>query len=157
MNPSQPGTIKIGGYYHTSQFESFETNRSSKGLASIYGVIDQKLSESLSFFVRAGFNPNSERSVVTRYVDAGAAWRPFSETRPQDIMGIAYSHTRFSDSFAKSETLVSNSRSEQVLEITYSAQLAGERMMQPSLQWIIDPTNATEDALVVGLRLFRQF
>lgn len=157
LNPSQPGTIKIGGYYHTSQFESFETNRSSKGLASIYGVIDQKLSESLSFFVRAGFNPNSERSVVTRYVDAGAAWRPFSETRPQDIMGIAYSHTRFSDSFAKSETLVSNSRSEQVLEITYSAQLAGEWMMQPSLQWIIDPTNATEDALVGGLRLFREF
>lgn len=157
LNPSQPGTIKIGGYYHTSQFESFETNRSSKGLASIYGVIDQKLSESLSFFVRAGFNPNSERSVVTRYVDAGAAWRPFSETRPQDIMGIAYSHTRFSDSFAKSEPLVSNSRSEQVLEITYSAQLAGEWMMQPSLQWIIDPTNATEDALVGGLRLFREF
>ena len=156
LNPSQSGTIKIGGYYHTGQFESFETNRSSKGLASIYGVIDQKLSESLSFFVRAGFNPNSERSVVTRYVDAGAAWRPFSETRPQDIMGIAYSHTRFSDSFAKSETLVSNSRSEQVLEITYSAQLAGEWMMQPSLQWIIDPTNATEDALVGGLRLFRE-
>ena len=71
-------------------------------------------------------------------------------------MGIAYSHTRFSDSFAKSEPLVSNSRSEQVLEITYSAQLAGEWMMQPSLQWIIDPTNATKDALVGGLRLFRE-
>ena len=30
-------------------------------------------------------------------------------------------------------------------------------MMQPSLQWIIDPINATEDALVGGLRLFREF
>jgi len=157
LNPSQSGTIKIGGYYHTGQFESFETNRSSKGLASIYGVSDHKLSESLSFFVRAGFNPDSERSVVTRYVDVGTAWRPFSETRPQDITGIAYSHTRFSDSFAKSEPLVSNSRGEQVLEITYSAQLAGEWMTQPSLQWIIDPINATEDALVGGLRLFREF
>ncbi|MEC7906927.1 MAG: carbohydrate porin [Verrucomicrobiota bacterium] len=157
LNRSKLGTIKIGGYYHTGQFESFETNRSSRGLASIYGVSDHKLSESLSFFVRAGFNPDSERSVVTRYVDVGTAWRPFSETRPQDIMGIAYSHTRFSDSFAKSEPLVSNSRGEQVLEITYSTQLAGEWMTQPSLQWIIDPINATEDALVGGLRLFREF
>ena len=104
LNASQSGTIKIGGYYHTGQFESFETDRSSKGLASIYGVIDQKLSESLSFFVRAGFNPESKRSVVTRYVDIGMAWQPFAETRPQDLMGIAYSNTRFSDSFAKSET-----------------------------------------------------
>ena len=157
LNPSQSGTIKIGGYYHTGQFESFEMNRSSKGFASIYGVIDQKISESLSFFVRAGFNPESERSVVTRSVAAGTAWQPLSETRPQDIMGIAYSYTRFSDSFAKSETLVSNSHSEQVLETTYSARLAGEWMMQPSLQWIIDPINATEDALIGGSRLFLEF
>ena len=157
LNPSQSGTIKIGGYYHTGQFESFETNRSFKGLASIYGVIDQKISESLSFFVRAGFNPESERSVVTRYVDVGTAWQPLSETRPQDIMGIAYSYTQFSDSFAKSETLVSNSHSEQVLETTYSARLAGDWMMQPSLQWIIDPINATEDALIGGLRLSLEF
>ena len=156
-NPSQSGTIKIGGYYHTGQFEAFEMNRSSKGLASIYGVIDQKISESLSFFVRAGFNPESERSVVTRYVDVGTAWQPLSETRPRDIMGIAYSYTRFSDSFAKSETLVSNSHSEQVLETTYSARLAGDWMMQPSLQWIIDPINATEDALIGGLRLSLEF
>ena len=157
LNPSQSGTIKIGGQYHTGQFESYEMNRSSKGLASIYGVIDQKISESLSFFVRAGFNPESERSVVTRSLAAGTAWQPLSETRPQDIMGIAYSYTRFSDSFAKSETLVSNSHSEQVLETTYSARLAGEWMMQPSLQWIIDPINATEDVLIGGLRLFLEF
>ena len=157
LNPSQSGTIKIGGHYHTGQFESYKMNRSSKGFASIYGVIDQKISESLSFFVRAGFNPESERSVVTRSVAAGTAWQPLSETRPQDIMGIAYSYTRFSDSFAKSETLVSNSHSEQVLETTYSARLAGEWMMQPSLQWIIDPINATEDALIGGSRLFLEF
>ena len=72
-------------------------------------------------------------------------------------MGIAYSYTRFSDSFAKSETLVSNSHSEQVLETTYSARLAGEWMMQPSLKWIIDPINATEDALIGGSRLFLEF
>jgi len=157
LNASQSGTIKIGGYYHTGRFESFETNRSSTGLSSLYGVIDQKLSESLSFFARAGFNPASERSVVTRYVDIGMAWQPFGEARSQDLMGIAYSHTRFSNSYVESENLVSNSRSEQVLEITHSTQLAGEWMIQPSLQWIINPIKATEDALVGGLRLFRKF
>ena len=158
LNASQSGTIKIGGYYHTGRFESFETNRSSTGLSSLYGVIDQKLSGSLSFFVRAGFNPVSERSVATRYVDIGMAWQPlFGKTRPQDLMGIAYAHTRFSNSYVESENLVSNSRSEQVLEITQSIQLNEEWMMQPSLQWIINPINATEDALVGGLRLFRKF
>ncbi|MCH2614276.1 MAG: carbohydrate porin [Opitutales bacterium] len=119
--------------------------------------MDQKLSGSLSFLVRAGFNPVSERSVATRYVDIGMAWQPFGKTRPQDLMGIAYSYTRFSNSYVESENLVSNSRSEQVLEITHYTQLTEEWMMQPSLQWIINPINATEDALVGGLRLFLKF
>lgn len=157
LRPERNGIVKIGGYYHTGRIDSFRSSDPTNGLASFYAIVDQAISETGSGFFRAGINPDSERSVVDRYLDIGSTWQLFPNHRPQDIIGIAYSYTRFSDSYTKLERPASNSRSEQALETTYLTRMFGQWDMQPSLQWIIDPVNATEDAVVGGLRLFREF
>ena len=157
LSPDSAGTAKIGGYYHTGRFESFASSKASSGLASYYLVVDQAISKTANGFVRLGFNPDSERSAVSRYLDIGSSWKLFPDSRPEDLIGIAYSYTRFSNVYAELEGLVSNSRSEQVFEFTYSTEIVDGWNLQPSLQWIIDPVNAAEDVFVGGLRLFREF
>lgn len=157
LSPERSGMAKIGSYYHTGSFESLRLNDSPEGLASFYAIVDQAITDIGRGFVRLGYNPDSERSVVTHYLDVGSTWQTFPNSRPRDLFGIAYSYTRFSNDYAELEGLVSNSRSEQVLEFTYSTEIVDGWNLQPTLQWIIDPVNAAEDAFVGGLRLFRDF
>ena len=157
LGPERNGVVQSGTYYHTGSFDSFQSSEQSKGMASFYAIVDQAISDTGAGFLRIGHNPDSKRSVVDRYLDIGSAWRLFPNRRPQDLFGIAYSYTRFSDSYTGLERLASNSRSEQVVEFAYSTQIANLWKIQPSPQWIIDPANATEDCLVGGLRFFREF
>ncbi len=147
--------VKIGAYFHSGSFESFSSGSYSRGNSALYAVIDQSLSESVSLFARVGINPESEYSVIDRYFDIGLNWKGAISSRPEDTFGIAYSHSHFGKEFRNATAIEENRAitSEQVVEITYQSTFAHRWLVQPSLQYIINPFNATEDTFVAGIRL----
>ncbi len=159
LSENQSGLFKIGAYHHSGQFEHFAQGSSVSGNHAFYAIVDQQATESLSLFARFGINPKSDRSVVERYYDLGFTLTGLFERRPHDQCGIAYSKTEFSNGYrqmlaANGQSVASN---EQVVEATYTAELSQNWFIQPSLQWIINPHNASEDAIVSGIRLSTDF
>ncbi len=152
---SLPTQIKIGVYFHSGSFESFNNGSYSKGNAAFYAVLDQSLSESVSLFARIGINPESEYNVIDRYFDIGLYWQGIISSRPEDTFGIAYSHSHFGNDFRHATAIEENRpiTNEQVLEVTYQSTFLHGWQAQPSLQYIINPFNASEDAFVAGIRL----
>lgn len=147
--------VKIGAYFHSGRFNSLINESYSKGNSALYAVVDQSLSESIRLFGRVGFNPESEYSAIDRYFDIGFNWQGLIGSRPEDTFGIAYSHSQFGNKFRESTTISENRTiaSEQVMEVTYQSTFSNGWQIQPSLQYILNPFNGTEDVLVAGIRL----
>ncbi len=148
--------IKIGAFFHSGRFSSFEDESQSNGNTAFYSVIDHPLSESVGLFGRVGLSPKSEINVVSSYFDVGFNWQGVLSGRPQDVFGIAYSSSSFARDFRNS-IVASDNRSlanERVLEATYLVEFSEGWQVQPSLQYIFNPINAAEDALVAGVRLY---
>lgn len=148
--------FKIGAYYHSGRFETLETGLARYGNHAFYFVWDHQFEGQTSAFVRAGYNPKSDRSVVRNYIDLGWSISGPLGNRPEDVFGIAYSITDFTDSYLASQDSAVSSR-EQALELTYAMPIANQWDVQPSVQWIVDSHQANRDAYLIGLRLSAAF
>ncbi len=148
------GVAKIGGYHHTGEFDNFRSGTVEDGLSAVYGIIDHRFIESdggrpgLSAFARASIATPRERAVVDRYFDAGLALdNLFKEN---DALGFAVGHTIFGDDYLAANPGVSSS--ETTLELTYQIEVSEGWILQPDIQYIIDPHFSGDNALVFGLR-----
>lgn len=145
--------LKLGAYYHTGDVENFSNGGTGDGLFSVYAVLDHRLvdaSESacgVSLFARGGYVPEDELAVVEGYVEAGCVLDEVF--RPEDALGFAVSHTEFADDFI---AVAGGSSLETVLELTYQARLTPWCVIQPDLQYIIDPQSNGRDSFVFGIR-----
>jgi porin len=148
------GTAKIGGFYHGSAFEDFRDGSTREGLSAFYGIVDHHFSEpstsatGLSVFARASLTPQEEIATVHQYYDAGITFKNLF--RPYDTLGFAASHTVFGDAFGIANPELSSS--ETVLELTYQLPLTTSWSIQPDIQYILDPLESRDNALVIGLR-----
>lgn len=151
------GAYKVGAFYHSGEFEDFASGRTVNGTSSLYFVADQTLWEAgesrLASFWRVGWSPREDRSVVSSYTDFGFTWEGVGG-RSEDAIGVAYSITGFGDDYVDATRAAGAdvSRSESVLELIYRATLAPWWILQPDLQWIINPHESRDDALVLGVR-----
>ena len=155
-----PGRYKIGGLYHTGDFEDFGSGAMVEGNSSFYFTGDQALfsesdsTQGLSSFLRIGFTPHGERNRVTFYSDFGLTYRGFLPNRDSDLLGIAYSTTRFGDAFLGSAVATGRrAKAEQVVEVTCGVAFNPWLTLQPDLQVILDPHDGPNDALLVGMRV----
>ncbi len=139
------GSFKLGTHYHSGQFESLSGASRKRGNFGYYAITEFALSETRTFFARIGTNEETEYSIARRYFDCGFNWTGVIENRPEDQLGIAYTHTSFSDA-------IGPINSERVVELTYAANLDERMSIQPSIQYIANPINTTEDAWVAGIR-----
>lgn len=149
---NQASNFKVGGGYHTGDFERFSDGATESGLYFLYAVLDHQIispdiGTSLDFFLRAGIAPQDEISAVTAYAEGGLVAR--SVFLEDDALGMATSWTNFSDDFVLSE---GGETSEIVIELTYQAPVTDKIVIQPTLQYIIDPQGSGEDAFLTGLR-----
>jgi porin len=150
------------------------------GDGGLYGVIDQMLyrvagteDQGLSGFLRAGGVPN-DRNLVNFYADGGLLYKGLVPHRPDDKIGIAAAIARIGDNargldadvgFYSGNPSYPVRSSEAVIELTYQLQLKPWWMLQPDLQYVINPgagvLNADgairKNALVLGLRTFLNF
>lgn len=162
---SLPGEYKIGGFYHTGEFEDFNFGTIVENNYSFYFVADQALAlnaenePGVSAFLRLGHSPQKDRNTVGFYFDAGLTFINVLPVRSDDLFGIGISYTDFSDDFLRNVRTGGNafSDSETILEITWQAAITPWLTLQPDLQFIFDPAEGRDDAVVFGLRMETSF
>ena len=155
---------KLGVYYHSAKFDNFNDSVNQvKGNYGIYGIIDKRILEpegifenGLNIFLDCGFAP-ANRNLVSWYIGAGFNMHGFIKKQAHDIFGLGIAHMQISNDFKKLNP--SSLSAETAVEFTYQIFIAENYVIQPNLQYIINPGAAkgVGNALVVTLRLSLSF
>ena len=157
------GSYKLGYAHHTDAFLDYAALsrgalRNKRSNSALYAVVDQELfrearteAQGLGFFARAMCVPKSQNTVAYA-VEAGLVYKGLFPGRDEDTIGLGFAHLHISDDFARATD--PRLDHEQILELTYSAQLTPWLSIQPDVQYIIHPgaSNALSDEWAVGLR-----
>jgi porin len=126
-----------------------------KNAKNVAPPAQEKSDQGLGYFTRIAFTPQ-DRNYVNFYFDAGLTYKGLIPMRDDDTIGIGFGYAQISNA-ARSELREDGSNplgAEMVLEATYQVQVNNWFVVQPDLQFIINP-NATRDfgnALLVGFR-----
>ena len=123
---------------------------------SFKAPVDQEKSDrGLAWFGRAGFTP-ADRNFINFYFDTGLSYKGLIPGRADDTAGIGFGYAQLSNG-ARSSLKDSGSNpagSEMVVEFTYQARITPSLVVQPDLQYIINPGGTTDlnNAFVIGAR-----
>lgn len=169
-----PGTIKLGGWYHSGLFadQRFDgkglslANPLSSGVPAqrrgdygLYAVIDQLIwrmpetkDQGLGAFLRLSGSP-SDRNQVDLYADGGVNYKGLVPSRGDDVLGLglAYAHISGAASALDRDTnfFTGTNRPvrdyEAAIELTYRAQITAWWTIQPDLQYIFHPGGHVPD------------
>lgn len=156
-----PGYVKTGAWFQSGVAADPLAARTASGNCGFYGVLDQLVwreaeDEGLGVFVRSGFTP-PDRNVVDFFFDTGLTCRGLIPGRGNDTTGAALglaSTTGGRQGLLQAQGGTS-ADCEIVVEATHQCMLAPFLVLQPDLQWIIQPgaSAALPNALVVGGRI----
>lgn len=186
-----PGTYKLGAWFDTARFpdQRFDptglslANPASTGIPrrhhgnfSLYAILDQTVwragpgdGPSLGLFLRAMGAP-ADRNLVDFGLNAGFTVSAPLPHRPDDSFGIGYGLARISGRAAAldHDTRVFTGMpipirsAEQLVEVTYQAQITPWWQVQPDFQYVFapgggipapsNPGQAVGDAAIIGLR-----
>ena len=152
------GTCKLGALLHTGEFTDYRTSEVRSGNYALYIVLDQTLignrdAQKLGLFLRSSLSPLVECNEVDWYIDAGMTGQGLCDG---DRVGIGCSHVSFGGPFVESQrdAGIQVTDSESVIELSYQKQLTHWSMIQPDLQYVINPQNAAaSNALVAAVRI----
>ncbi|MDR1818307.1 MAG: carbohydrate porin [Puniceicoccales bacterium] len=159
--------LKLGANAHTGRFDDFKRDATARGFVSFWlaqdlALIPAKSSEPpvLGLFWRAGYAPLADRSVVAFYADAGVVWNAPLPPRPDDALGLAVAHTRYTRAFRRADGTVA--ASETTVELSYRAVFSEHFSIQADLQLLLDPLRRDDaasrhPALVPGVRAVLSF
>ena len=186
-NPSLGGTVKIGGYYHTSDFtDAYDgvfyaaglnpAPRQHTGNYAGYLIAEHQLylengktdpaQRGLIGFFRALAAP-SDRNLTQLELDAGLVYRGLIPTRDWDSFAVAFSYLGFSDDLRRAQQDINTIAPgsfvpvdyENVVEVNYRAQLTAWWTLQGSFQHVFHPggSAALPDANVFILQTTLRF
>jgi len=115
----------------------------------------EKSDQGLGWFGRVAFTP-ADRNFINFYFDTGLSYKGLIPTRDNDTIGIGFGYAQLSDgarNSLKDEGAVPIG-AEMVLEFTCQAVITPWLVIQPDLQYIINPGGTTDlnNALVIGGR-----
>lgn len=189
------GTYKLGFWYDTANFPDQEygtdhlslANPASNGNAqqhrgnlSLYGVVDQTIwqslnGQSLNAFVRLMGTPMTDENLISLSINGGLTIAAPLTSRPNDTAGIDFGLGKVSGraaAFARDIAFYTGTplparTTEELIEITYQAQITPWLVMQPDLQYVINPgagilnynptIGRVQNELVAGLRAVTTF
>ncbi|MGC8492799.1 MAG: carbohydrate porin [Syntrophobacteraceae bacterium] len=169
-----PGTYKLGAWYDTAKFpdQRFDTSgnllavtggtpRMDRSNFSIYGIADQAMWKEdngprmVSAFTRLMGAP-SDRNLIDWALTAGVNCNALLPGRDNDVCGIGYGWAHIStgatdydkDTAAQDvDTFTPVRGAEQFIELTYQCQICPWWIIQPDLQYVIDPGGGAADPL----------
>ncbi len=153
----------FGGWMYTEEFEEvMDPSLSGTGNSGLYVMAERELykesefsSQGLSAFARFGM-ANSTYNQIGNYIGFGAAYTGLLPGRDEDVIGLAIAIASngkdFKDSIEATNAEVDNS--ETSIEFVYITELLPWLVVQPDIQYIINPgTNPNLDnALAVSVR-----
>lgn len=162
-------TLRLGLSYHTGPVDDFSGSTAGDPPATTQTVpnwclihdleilANREGRTKLGLFARGGITPQSDRSVVAAYADAGLNWFAPLPSRPDDAAGVAVSYTRFGSTFQASAGPDGVASTETTLELTYKAQVTRWMALQADVQFLFNPavnpgSGSRETATVLGLR-----
>jgi len=189
-----PGDYKLGGWYDSGSFpdqrygtdgialNSPDSNASPAmhhGNYSIYAVADQTVwqgndGKTLNVFARIMGAPAAQ-NLISLSVNCGATFAAPFKSRPNDVAGINFGLGKVSSRAADADRDIGNFSesnypvrgTEESIEVTYQAAATPWLVLQPDLQYIVnpgagvqDPNDATHllrNELVVGARAIVTF
>ncbi len=142
------GALKVGGYFHSGEFENFADGGFSEGIGMIYGIVDHALGSRVNAFFRGSRVLGGESVVVTSTIDGGIT---VSDTFYEgDTLGIGLSHAVFGDDYIRARR--GGTGTETILEFTYRLPINEHFVIQPDFQYLFDPHESGRDGLLLGLR-----
>ena len=158
------GSVKLGSFVHTKHVPTWASRLAGDEGGTMnygfYAVAEHELfkcgAKKITAFARGGLAP-AERNVIGHFFDVGFNFTGFLPGRANDVAGIAFARPSFTSGFSKYQQSVNGSAafdSENVLELTYRAQLTPWWTLQPDFQLILTPggESKSENAVVLGLR-----
>ena len=193
-----PGTYKVGFWYNTENFADQRYGTDGLSLADpgtngiavthhgnygFYGVVDQTLwhaadnnDKAVDGFVRFLWNPD-DRNIVAYQVDAGVNLTGMISSRPNDVIGLAFTYLPITSSVSglSNDNNVLNATGtpvrdyESQIELTYQAPINNWLTIQPDFQYVFHPggnvadpnsangTDSVRDAAIFGIRAVVKF
>lgn len=144
------GKYSLGSYTH-HHFAEGDTKYSDTWEITNYGfylVADQEIATRengsvISSFLQASVSP-SQKNENWYYLGLGVTYTNLITNKGNDILGLAVAHAGFA-----------NRRNETTLELSYKYQLTDQLIIQPDLQYVINPSGTEselDNALVSGIR-----
>ena len=154
------GTIKAGMWNHS-------VSSSSHAASTNYGfylISDFKLfyednnsEQGLSIFSQLGYVPK-DVNLVHAYASLGIIYQGLIPNRDNDVIGFAANNLVFNKDLDYEDKIVSF-KNEGILELFYKVDLGSHLMLQPDLQYVINPTlsNGGNNAFLASLRFVASF
>ncbi len=153
--------LAIGVWHYTADFTPLASpdGPQDDGNSGWYAIADRTVwrgsSNTLAAYLRVGqaedrFNP------VDTYVGFGASLTRFSDSRPDDEVGLAVATNFTSDDYERARALedLRTDSYETSIELTYRAPVTDWLTIQPDIQYVINPGQepTLDNALVISLR-----
>jgi porin len=149
-----PGNLKIGGYYDSSESESFsDPGADRKGNYGLYALLDQMAyreggvgsKQGLTPWVALTFAPIKGVNILPFFAAGGLVYQGLFRGRDDDTTNLGVYYGRFSDDLPDQSF-------ETVLEVNHRFQLAPWLYVTPDFQYVFRPNGSDDepDAAVVG-------
>ncbi len=158
--------LALGAWSYTARFDELValdaagSPRRTRDNRGFYALAEARLHEAgprhVDAFLRFG-GAQGRFNVFSRYVGAGVVVSGWPSARAHDRIGLAVAHAVTGDSFRQAAVAVGDraDRAETILELTWRLTVSDHLVMQPDIQYIINPGTdpALKDAFALGLRL----
>jgi porin len=175
-----PGNLKLGAYFNGGEAEVFgsgpagEPSDTVRARYGFYTVADQALirwgdpaeKRHLGTFAAFLCAPDERVNQLPYFFDTGLVAYGFLPSRPRDFVGFGVAYGSYSGDLQRAEEIqaatdfaVGVQRWEMTLEWTYGCTVRPGLLVQPDLQYLINPggNNAIANALAIGLNVVCNF
>jgi porin len=176
--PGLPGNVKLGAYFNGGSAEIFDSGLAGQpnveARYGFYAVADQALvrwgnpaeKRHLGAFAAFVCAPDQRVNTVPYFFDSGLVAYGFFPSRPRDFAGFGVAYGSYSGDLRRAEEIqaltapaVGVQNWEMTLEWTYGCTVRPGLLVQPDLQYLINPAGnkAIPNALAVGVNVVFNF
>ncbi|HEX7851621.1 MAG TPA: carbohydrate porin [Sphingomonas sp.] len=146
--------LQLGAWRYTNRFDPIDPRRPRAISQGAYALIEGPLGGGFDGWLRVGV-ADARANPIAAYVGGGIVHGPETSR-----LGVAVAHARLGGPARRVLLQASAARrAETAIELTWARRVADWLIVQPDLQYVINPgwDRAAKDALVAGVRMRFQF